>query len=91
MIKVRLYIARAGGVVEDGQMDCDLSMFGGLVPAVGDEILDPGVIQGQDRHDHRNRQLLTVTRRVFNSRDKEDYVVLVVEPRPVADGERDLV
>jgi hypothetical protein len=59
----------------------DLQDFAGFLPAVGDTILNPGVIAGRDRDDPSNRDVWIVVDRVFNPRDQPNYVVLVVEER----------
>jgi hypothetical protein len=79
---VRLYYRQSDGTLEDAQQEFDLSSFAGVLPAAGDLILDSGVLQGLDRSDPANRRLWCVVGRVFNPRDLEDYVALVVEERP---------
>ncbi len=78
-ITVRLYEQTADGEWYDLQEDYGLEDFAGFLPAVGDMILKPGVLQGLERSDPKNRILFTVVRRIFNPRDLTNYVVLVVE------------
>jgi hypothetical protein len=79
-VNVRIYY-RQNGTDVDGEATYDLSSFAGVLPAVGDTIVDPGVIGGRDRSEPANRVIWKVVERVFGPRDLEDYVVLVVEER----------
>lgn len=80
-ITIRLYFREANGTLVDGQEDYGIESFAGQVPAIGDMIVRPGVLQGLDRHDPANREIWDVVGRVFNPRDLADYVALVVEER----------
>jgi hypothetical protein len=90
-VTIRIYRRQADGTLEDGQEDYDLSSFGGFLPAVGDLIVKPGVPVGLDRHDPQNREIWTVVGRVFNPRDLEDYVALIVDERPPHESEFSVV
>lgn len=57
------------------------------MPAVGDLILDPGVLSCLDRRDRKNRRMWTVVQRVFNPRDNADYIALVVQERQPTEAE----
>ena len=48
---------------------------------IGDMIIDPGVLQGLNRHEPTNRRVWDVAGRVFNPRDMADYIAFVVEER----------
>jgi hypothetical protein len=78
---IRILHRDPAGKVFDGQEEYDLAQFAGQVPTIGDMILNPGVLQGLDRHDPQNRSIWTVVGRVFNPRDREDTVALIVESR----------
>lgn len=78
---IRLHYRKPSGKIEDAQEDFGLESFGGIIPAVGDLILDPGVTAGKDRTDRNNRRMLTVVQRVFNPRDNADYIALIVTER----------
>ncbi len=78
-IAVRLYYRQPDGKMVDGEQDFDLKSFGGFLPMIGDLILDPGVLVNRDRREPQNRRMWKVVTRVFNPRDIEDCVVLVVE------------
>ena len=78
---IRILHRDPDGKVFDGGVDFDLGQFAGQLPMIGDTIVDPGVLQGQDRRLPQNRQIWTVVGRVFNSHDNEDYVALIVESR----------
>jgi hypothetical protein len=80
-IAIRLYRRLTDETIEDSRQEFGIESFAGQVPAIGDLILVPGVLQGVDRHDPANRRLWKVVARVFNPRDMEDYVALVVEER----------
>ncbi len=90
-VTIRILHRQPNGTIEDGQHDFDLASFGGVLPAVGDMILDPGVIQGRDRRDPANREMWTVVGRLFNPRDNADYIALIVETRPPRPEERELL
>ncbi len=81
MTSIRILHRDPAGKVFDGGVEFGLEQFAGQVPMVGDTILDPGVLQGQDRHMPQNRAIWTVVGRVFNPRDREDTVALIVESR----------
>ncbi|MGD9836291.1 MAG: hypothetical protein AB7F72_01770 [Afipia sp.] len=88
---VRLHYRDKDGTIRDAQADYELSAFGGFLPATGDLILDAGVASGLDRTDAKNRRMWTVVQRVFNPRDNEDCVVLVVEERQPLASEIELL
>ena len=78
---IRIYMREHDGRVQDQTTDFSPADFAGVLPAVGDTILYPGVTSGRDRNDPANRKVWKVVERVFNPRDLSDYVVLVVEER----------
>jgi hypothetical protein len=79
------------GTIEDARQDCSLAEFAGVLPSIGDQILEAGVLSGLARNELRNRRLLTVVARVFNPRDNQDYVALIVEERVPTEAERAVV
>ena len=81
MTTIRILHRQPDGQIHDGKIDFSPDNFAGSIPAIGDTILNPGVLQGQDRQMPQNRQIWTVVGRVFNPRDNEDYVSLIVESR----------
>lgn len=81
MTYIRILHREPDGKTWDGSLDFGPEDFAGQVPAIGDTILNPGVIQGLSRDEPQNRQIWTVVGRVFNSRDNKDYVSLIVESR----------
>ena len=90
-VTIRIYFRNSDGTVEDGQQDCGLQNFGGVLPAIGDRILDSGVPQGRDRRNPVNREIWTVVGRMFNPRDNEDYIALIVEISPPKAQEHSLL
>lgn len=80
-IYIRVLHRDEAGKVSDFGNDYGPDDFAGQVPAIGDMILNPGVPSSQDRYDPRNREIRTVVGRVFNPRDNEKYVSLIVESR----------
>ena len=55
---IRLYDDYEGEeLFEDRREEYDLDDFGGVLPAVGDRIVSPWVIQGRDRRDPANRSI----------------------------------
>jgi hypothetical protein len=90
-VTVRLHYRRADGRIEDAVHDIGLEAFAGFLPAIGDTILDPSVTEGLDRREPRNRKIWTVVQRMFNPRDLENYVALVIEERSPLESERDLL
>lgn len=81
MISVRILCREAGGSIVDGQIEYGTETFAGQVPMIGDTILDPGVVRGPNRHEPENRRIWTVVGRVFNPRDREGVVGLIVDSR----------
>lgn len=90
-LTIRLHYVESDGTIRDAQMDYGIESFAGVLPSIGDEILDPGVLQGKDRRDPENRTIWKVVRRIFNPRDLDSYVALVVEERVPTHKETDLV
>ena len=90
-LTIRICFRRKMGEIEDGQEDFGLSTFGGVLPSIGDTILDPGVAQGLDRQDPANRRMWTVLGRIFNPRDLENYVALIVDEHTPTKEERAFV
>lgn len=86
-LTIRVHYRDEAGWIEDVQLDMDLSEFGGVLPSIGDTILKPYTLLGQDRSDPANREIWTVVQRVFNPRDQKDYVALVVEFRPATNSD----
>lgn len=78
---IRIYFRESDGTLADSQQEFGRESFAGVIPAIGDTIVDPGVLQGLNRHDPKNRRIWNVVGRVFNPRDMEDYVALIVEER----------
>lgn len=100
--RIRVYVDEDGKLV-DQKYDIDIDgELGGMVPNVGDMIVYPGVLMGEDRHDPENRTVYEVTQRYFllgnrafktEERDIEEnpaWLVLVVKARKGKAGERDL-
>ena len=90
-VSIRLYVRNADGVIEDSKTDWALENFGGFLPSVGDVVLDPAVLSQRDRSDPNNRRMWTVVQRVFNPKDFEDYVALIVEKRTLSQNEYGLL
>lgn len=80
-INIRIYVRDENGELHDAEETYEVSSFAGQVPVVGDVILEPGVRGGLDRGVAENRKIWTVTGRVFNPRDLENYIALIVEQR----------
>jgi hypothetical protein len=89
-ITIRLYYRDEQGHLTDHVHDFGLETFAGCVPMVGDKFLHPGVLEGKDRRDYRNRELLVVRERIFNARDLQDYIMLVCEEQPLTEAEADI-
>jgi hypothetical protein len=88
---IRILYRSKDGLIQDFQDEHDLSRFAGTIPIIGDQILDPGVVQGKSRYELQNRRLLSVVGRVFNPRDNENYIALIVEERAPTELESELV
>ncbi len=80
-VHIRIYFRQADGTLEDSQQEFGVESFAGVIPAIGDMIVDPGVLEGLNRHEQTNRRVWDVVARVFSPRDMADYVALVVEDR----------
>ena len=93
---IRLYVVREDGTYADARDDFTLSDFGGVLPAVGDLIVDPGVRQDLDRDVAANRTVYEVVARYFqplsNPKSEHHYsCVLVCTDRRGQDFEADIV
>jgi len=80
-VHIRIYFRNADGTLEDSQQEFGVESFAGVVPAIGDMIVDPAVVQGLNRHEPTNRSVWDVVGRVLNPRDMDDHIALVVEER----------
>ncbi len=67
-----------------------LSSYGGVVPAVGDLIVEPHVAKGLDRGDAHNRTLHKVVARYFIA-GEEPHINLVIEDRSGMRHEREIL
>jgi hypothetical protein len=79
---VYLFIERDGGY--EAVDEYDLEALGGEIPAVGDLIVDPGVVQGRDRNDPANRDIYEVASRYFHPRTTDNgdvFIALLVKVR----------
>lgn len=90
-VTIRIYFQDANGTLSDGAQDFGVESFAGQIPLIGDMIVDPGVIQGLDRHNPVNREVWEVVGRVFNPRDLANYVVLIVKARSPQPAEYSVV
>jgi hypothetical protein len=88
---LRLHHRKSDGEIVDAVHDLTLADFAGFLPNVGDWILEPGVPQGLDRGEPKNRNIWVVVQRMFNPRDMEDAVALIVEDRKPTPNEYDLL
>lgn len=80
-VHIRIYFRNADGTLEDSQQEFGVESFAGVIPAIGDMIVDPGVLQGLNRREPTNRRVWDVVERVLKPRDMDDYIALVVEER----------
>jgi len=81
------------GVFErlDGQ-EYELSELGGQLPDVGDLIVDPGVLEGQDRRNPENRSVYEVKARYFQPRVSGNvFITMLVEERRGRRGEEEIL
>ena len=81
MESLRILFREPDGSIVDGQVEYEPIDFAGVVPSIGDTVLDPGVAAGLERGEPQNRQVWTVVGRVFNPKDRSDCVALIVETR----------
>lgn len=93
-IAVRILVEDDEGTISDTNQEYDLEDFG-ILPSVGDLIVDPGVIAGRDRRSPENRKIMRVEKRYFQpeSCNKDgtrdlNYVNLVVRIRQAHEAER---
>ena len=90
-LTIRIYERAADGEYVDRRDEYGLEAFGGILPSIGDTILDPGVQVGLDRSTPRNRHIWTVVGRVFMPRDNHNYVALVIDERLATDRDLELI
>lgn len=83
---IRICYRKANGEVTDADWDFDLEQCGGILPNIGDEIIDPGVAPELDRSVPANRTIWKVVRRVFNAKDQGDFMALIVEERQLSNN-----
>lgn len=89
---VRLLYRDEQGNICDTRGDYDLDDFGGVLPAVGDRIVEPGVAGGRDPREPENRTVYTVEERYFQPGTTKMtdliWVHLVVSIRQADESER---
>lgn len=80
---LRLYERNAAGLVELPSLGWQLSDFAGVVPSVGDCIINSGVQSGRDRTDPIERTVYEVVARWFaeNSGAEQGSLVINLEVR----------
>ena len=88
---IRIFFRDGKGDFEDGRPGYESSAFGGVLPSIGDMILDPGVRGGLDRKVGANRLFLTVVGRVFYPSEEGRCVALIVEERTPTKKEQALL
>jgi hypothetical protein len=88
---IRLYERQGDGKILDRQLEFSLKDFAGHCPAIGDVIVDSFVAREAARDEPANRILQTVVGRVFNPRDLEGYIALIVEERKPTAEEMEFV
>ena len=91
---IRLYGIEDDGTYYDMRDTYDLDDFGGVLPVVGDLIIDPGVLGGLDRKASENRTVLEVAHRHIQPStpgDDDRWIVLVCNQRPGLPMEADIV
>ena len=91
---IRVYHHYDDEAFEDAREEYDLEDFGGILPAVGDRIVSPWVIEGRDRRDPANRSVYEVIHRYFQPVDSSTtdviYIILVVRDREATAEEADI-
>ena len=89
---IRLLCRDKRGNIDDMKDDYNLEDFGGVLPAVGDRIVEPGVTRGLDRREPENRTVYTVEERYFQPRsdaaDELIWIHLVLSIREAYESER---
>lgn len=90
-ITIRILQRDKTGYIEDMTEDFSTYDFAGIIPSVGDRILNPGVTGSLKRDNPKNRTIWTVAERYFNPKDNRNYVGLVVEERPLSPEEYGLI
>ena len=91
-VRIKVFVESGGHLVEVDQ-EYGLSEVG-LVPQIGDLFVNPGVVEGRDRKDPRNREVGTVTKRYIQPQrgpSGETYICIVVDTRPGEEGEANIL
>lgn len=88
---IRIYRTWEDGRIEDARQDFALEHLGGVVPTVGDYILNPAIRPQFPEGDPRRRTFWKVTARYLRPRDLDDYVAIVVEDVEAGEKEADLL
>ena len=91
LVRSAFHHRKSDGKIVDAVHDLTLADFAGFLPNVGDWILEPGVPTGLDRQDPKNRNIWVVVQRMFNPRDMENGVALIVEDQKPTPNEYDLL
>ena len=87
-VRIKIFV-ESNGRYEEADEEYGLSEIG-LVPQVGDLFVNPGVVEGRDRNDPRNREVGTVTKRYVHPMrgpSNETYICLVLDTRPGQENE----
>lgn len=92
---IRIFFRASDGTETNGKEDYSPADFGGIIPAIGDQILSPWFKRKGEAHDPSNREVLKVVDRIFKpgapERNKPEKpkegvklvtnIVLIVESR----------
>ena len=78
---IRLLHQKDDGTIVDQQDEFNLAQFAGTLPSIGDIIVHPVVEVAKIRSEPANRTVLTVVGRVFNPKDMEGFIGLIVTAR----------
>lgn len=78
------------GLLLDMKIDFVLWEKEGVLPDIGDKIIDPGVLQGKDRRDPLRRTVYEVVGRYYGL-ENETHVAIVVKERTGLGHEEDLL
>ena len=83
---VKLYKVNIHGNIQDMKHEFRLSHLGGMMPRIGDEILDPHILFGKSLHDPKSRTIYKVERVIYNCTDNKHYAGCIVVSSRTADS-----
>lgn len=78
-VNIRTDFRETDRTLVNKRQEFGVESFAGVIPAVGNKVVDRGVLKRLNRREPKSRRMWNIVGRVFNPRDIHDCVELIVE------------